>query len=122
MGTSVKDVVSSGKVVWVESGGRRSSPLRFVADGSTIFVLGNGPDEVLPELTDGDVVTVTGHSLARPAAHGSAGTYVRWVAPEDVPEPVLIELGGRFYDSRFSPQENAEKLRKKLDVFALDLV
>lgn len=118
---SVKDVVSTGKVIWIEAAGAKSSPVRFVSEGETIYVLQDGENESLPPLSDGDRVTIAGHPLAKQTIAGKSPATVKMLEAIDAPRGAVLDLAGRRYDPALSPDENFEALRGDLGVIAITL-
>lgn len=121
LSTRPKDVLATGKVLWLEKAGEKSSPLKYVAEGNTVYVLLNGKHERVPPLSDGDQVTVVGHPLAKQTRAGSARAVVRRVPPHEVPDAVLVELAGPRYDPTESVEQNLRSLRESLIVASLSL-
>ena len=117
-----KQILSTGKVLWIEKDGNKSSPLRYVVENDRIYILLNGRNERLPELSDGDRVLVVGHPLAKQTRTGEAYALVHILSNDEVPRGVFLELAGSLYDPSLSPAANYEKLKDMLAVAALDIL
>ncbi len=117
-----KQLVSTGKVIWIESEGEVSSPLRFVLEDDKLYFLRNGRYERVPPLSEGQIVKVAGHPLSKQTRSGEATAAVHLVPSSEVPRSVLLELAGTLYDPRLSPDENAAKLEESLDIACLELI
>ncbi|MER3395213.1 MAG: hypothetical protein C4318_09020 [Acidimicrobiia bacterium] len=116
-----KQLVSTGKVIWIEANGESSSPIRFVIDEDKLYFLRNGRHERVPPIRNGQKVKVIGHPLAKQTRSGEAEAIVTFVSPDDLPQSVLLELAGTYYDPRLSPDENCTRLASILQVARLDL-
>lgn len=117
-----KQLVSTGKVIWIEIDGESSSPLRFVLEDDGVYFLRNGKFERLPDISDGRTVKVIGHPLSQQTQAGSGDARVTFVSGEEVPDSVLLELAGTMYDPSLGPEDNVAKLRSLMKVARLDLV
>ncbi len=117
-----KQLVSTGKVIWIESEGEVSSPLRFVLEDDKLYFLRNGRFERVPPLSEGQIVRVAGHPLSKQTRSGEATAVVHLVPPSELPRSVLLELSGTLYDPRLSSDANATRLEQSLDVACLELV
>ena len=117
-----KQILSTGKILWIEKDDNKSSPARYVAENDRIYILLNGRNERLPELSDGDRVLVVGHPLAKQTRTAEAYALVHILSNDEVPRGVFLELAGSLYDPSLSPAANYEKLKDMLAVAALDLL
>jgi hypothetical protein len=120
--TKPKQVVSTGKVIWIEVDGETSSPLRFALEDDKLYFLRNGTYERLPPLSHGDSVKVIGHPLAKQTRSGEAEAVVEFVSAEEVPQSVVLDLAGTLYDPAISPEENFARLKSTLQIARLELL
>ncbi len=117
-----KQLVSTGKVIWLIVDGESSSPVRFVLDGDNLYFRRNARHERIPHLEDGQTVRVVGHPLAKQTRSGEAEARVTFLDAEETPQPILLELAGAMYDPRLTPDENFARLKHELKVARLDLL
>lgn len=122
MAPTTKDVVSTGKVIWIEANGATSSPVRFVIDSEILYILAEAKNENLPPIDEGDRVEVIGHPLARQSMAGRGTALARVLTPSDVPKATVLDLIGTQYNAALSPDENFDALNDDLEVISLTLV